>query len=66
VFDTEQKSVKAQMKAAGKGGHRVALLLGPDELARGGVQVKDLAGGEQREVRRGEVVAAVRALLGRD
>jgi histidyl-tRNA synthetase len=63
VFDTEQKSVKAQMKAAGKGGHRVALLLGPDELARDGVQIKDLTGGEQREERRGAVVAAVRALL---
>ncbi len=64
VFDTEAKSLKAQMKAAGKGGHRVALLLGPEELERGVVQVKDLAGGEQRAVPRGRLVAEVRAFLG--
>jgi histidyl-tRNA synthetase len=64
VFDTEAKSLKAQMKAAGKGGHRLALLLGPEELERGVVQVKDLAGGEQRAVPRDRLVDEVRAFLG--
>jgi histidyl-tRNA synthetase len=63
VFDTEGKSLTAQMKAAGKGGHRLAIVLGPDEVERGVVQVKDLASGEQREVPRGELVRAARALL---
>jgi histidyl-tRNA synthetase len=63
VYDTEGKNVKAQMKAAGKGGHRIAAVLGPEELERGAVQLKDLGTGEQREVARAEVVAAARALL---
>ncbi|MCZ6598361.1 MAG: histidine--tRNA ligase [Planctomycetota bacterium] len=57
VYDTERKSLKAQMKAAGRGGHRLALILGPDELERSVVQLKDLAAGEQREVPRARVGA---------
>jgi histidyl-tRNA synthetase len=64
VFDTEGKSLKAQMKAAGKGGHRLAIVLGPDEVERGVVQLKDLGTGDQRAVPRAEIVAASRALLG--
>jgi len=63
VFDTEGKSLKAQMKAAGKGGHRLAIVLGPDEVERGVAQLKDLARGEQREVPRAELVAAANAVL---
>ncbi|MEM7308624.1 MAG: histidine--tRNA ligase [Planctomycetota bacterium] len=63
VYDTEKKSVKSQLKAAAKGGHRLAVLLGPDELERGVVQLKDLAAGEQREVARAQLVAEARALL---
>jgi histidyl-tRNA synthetase len=63
IFDTEGKTLKAQMKAAGKGGHRLAIVLGPDEVERGVVQLKDLASGDQREIPRGEVVRAARALL---
>ncbi|MEN9934607.1 MAG: hypothetical protein RLZZ387_1186 [Chloroflexota bacterium] len=37
-----------------------ALVLGPDELARGEVVVKDLRSGEQRSVRREDVAAAIR------
>jgi histidyl-tRNA synthetase len=38
---------------------RYALVLGPDESARGEVVVKDLRGGDQRAVPRGEVVATL-------
>ena len=52
------------MKEAGKGGHRFAAVIGPDELERGTVQLKDLATGEQRELARAELVDALRAALG--
>lgn len=63
VYDTEGKGVKAQMKAAARGGHRLALILGPDELERGTVQLKDLARAEQREVERAALVAEAKRAL---
>ena len=63
VYDVEQRSLKNQMKVAGRGGHRFALVLGGEELRKGTVQLKNLAGGEQREVARGELVGALRAAL---
>ena len=65
IYDVERRSLKAQMKEAGKGGHRFAAVIGPDELERGTVQLKDLATGEQRELARAELVDALRAALGR-
>ena len=56
VYDLDRKSVKAQMKAANKGGHRYAVILGSAELERGAVQVKDLEAGEQNEVPRAALV----------
>jgi histidyl-tRNA synthetase len=50
-----------QFKEADRKGVRFALVLGPDELARGEVVVKDLQGGEQRAIARGEVLAALQA-----
>lgn len=52
-----------QMKAADKAGVRFVAILGPDELERGAVQLKDLASGEQRDVPRGEIGATIRAAL---
>jgi len=52
VYDVEARSLKAQMKLAGKGGHRYAALLGEAEHARGTVQLKDLETGEQQELQR--------------
>lgn len=49
-----------QLREADAKGLSFALVLGPDELARGEVVVKDLRSGEQRSVPRGEVVAAVK------
>jgi histidyl-tRNA synthetase len=57
LYDVEQRSLKAQMKLAGKGGHRYAVLLGGEEQKRGTVQLKDLASGEQHELARAELFA---------
>ena len=51
------RRLRAQLKAADRAGARVAVLIGPEELARGGVTLKDLASGEQRPLAREEVVA---------
>ncbi len=48
-----------QFKEADRKGVPFALVLGPDELARGEAVVKDLATGEQRTVPRSEVAAAL-------
>ncbi|NTV63397.1 MAG: histidine--tRNA ligase [Oscillochloris sp.] len=48
-----------QLKEADRKGVRYALVLGPDEVARGEVVLKDLRGGEQRTLPRAEVVAAL-------
>ena len=50
-------NLKRRMERANKAGARVAVLLGPDELARGVAQVKDLATGEQAEVALPDLVA---------
>jgi histidyl-tRNA synthetase len=63
VFDVEQRSLKAQMKLAGKGGHPFAVVLGPDEIAGDKVQLKDLGTGEQHEVARGALPGELRARL---
>ncbi|HEY7780704.1 MAG TPA: His/Gly/Thr/Pro-type tRNA ligase C-terminal domain-containing protein, partial [Ktedonobacterales bacterium] len=53
--------VGKDLKDAARQGARYAVLLLPDELARGAVIVRDLARGEQREVPRERVVEVVRA-----
>ncbi|MFT5081588.1 MAG: histidyl-tRNA synthetase [Bacteroidia bacterium] len=59
IYDVDERSFKAQMKAAGKGGHKYAVILGEDELARGVVQLKDLEAKSQEEVARDELVEAI-------
>ncbi len=63
--DLRGTSVKSQMRRADRSGARVALIVGEAEHARGVVQARDLAGKEQHEVARGEVVAHVRRRLER-
>lgn len=59
-----ERSMKAQLRAANNHGAKVALILGEDELASGGVVVKDLAGdSEQASVKREEVAERVLSLL---
>ncbi len=50
------RSLKAQMKYAGKLKPRYTVLLGSDELARGAVSVKNMAQGEQKEVLLSQVI----------
>ena len=42
--------MKSSMRQAGKSGARCALILGSDEMARGTVTVKNMDGGDQKEV----------------
>ena len=62
-LDYLQRSLKVQMREAGRCGARVTALLGEDELARGHVTLRDMASGEQQSVPRGEAVARVRAMV---
>ena len=52
-----------QFKAALESGAKLALIYGGDELARGVVKMRDLAGRTEREVPREQVPAAVRDFL---
>ena len=61
-MDYEGRSPKSQMRAANRSGAPVCLLLGPDELARGEVTVKDMTQGEQRTVARDQAVEQVAAI----
>ncbi|HEY8341244.1 MAG TPA: histidine--tRNA ligase [Egibacteraceae bacterium] len=60
----DQRSIKAQFKVADRSGASVAVVLGPDEVARGVVTVRDLRSGEQSEIARDRVVDALAARVG--
>ena len=45
--DYEDKSLKAMFKAADKRGAQLMVILGPDELERGEVKVKDFRSGDE-------------------
>jgi histidyl-tRNA synthetase len=57
------RSMKAQMKAAGRSGARVAVIVGERERADGAAAVRDLGRGEQEIVPRDQVADRVRKLL---
>jgi histidyl-tRNA synthetase len=59
ALDPHEKLGK-QLKYADRRGIPFALVLGPDELARGEVVLKDLRSGEQRSLPRAQVAAALR------
>jgi histidyl-tRNA synthetase len=59
----DERTMKAQLRAADHSGARVALIVGPDEVAGGTVSLKLLReDGEQRIVPAADVVEAVRAV----
>ena len=62
AFDA--RSMKAQMKGAGRSGARVAVIVGEQEAEDGTVTVRDLASSEQVTVAGAEVVDHVRKVLG--
>jgi histidyl-tRNA synthetase len=61
----DDRSMKAQFKAADKSGARWVLIVGPDEAASGTVSLRPLRGsGDQRTVPVADVVDAVRSATG--
>jgi histidyl-tRNA synthetase len=60
----DNRSMKAQMKAADRSGAMLVLIIGEDELAAGTVTVRDLRGeGGQQQVERTRLVDHLRPLL---
>jgi histidyl-tRNA synthetase len=59
----DERSFKAQFKAADRSGARVAVVVGPDEVERGVVGLKPLRGGEQVEVPEELLVQRVREMI---
>jgi len=55
TYGLREQSVRKQLKAAAQEGARHTVVLGPDELARGAVMVRNMATGEEREVPLGEL-----------
>ncbi len=53
------RSLKAQMKQAGRQGARFVVVLGEDELARGVAALRDMRQGEQREVPLHQLVSSL-------
>ena len=54
-----------QFKAAAESGAQLALVYGTDELAKGAIKVRNLTDRSEQDVPRGDVVARVRAFLGK-
>jgi histidyl-tRNA synthetase len=63
--DLEARGFGAQMKAAGKSGARLLVIVGEEEWARGEVVVKDLASGTQETLSRDGLEGALRERLAR-
>lgn len=61
--DFEERSVRALFKAADKRGVKLLALLGPDEISRGSIKIKDLRNGEEFHLANDAGLAA--ALTGR-
>jgi histidyl-tRNA synthetase len=57
------RSMKSQMKAAGRSGARVAVIVGSQEVADSTATVRDLGRGEQEIVPRDQLVERVRKVL---
>ena len=50
AYGLKEQSLGKQMKAAAREGAREALIVGPDELARGRVLVRNMTSGDEREI----------------
>lgn len=64
-MDYMSRSLKAQLKYAGKSNYRFVVILGEEELGRGQAGVKDMASGEQQNVALGEIAAYLTSRLSR-
>ena len=63
VTDPSARSLRSQLTQADKAKARLALILGPEEIERGFVQVRRLDEAERLDVPRAEIAAKVRELL---
>jgi histidyl-tRNA synthetase len=63
-YSFKQDGLGKQLKLADARGAALAIVIGPDDRARGEVQIKDLVGKSQRAVAATEVVGEVRRLVG--
>ena len=59
----ENRSMKAQMKAADRSGATVAVIIGSDELAAGTAVVRPMRGGDQRVVARADLLSDLRTRI---
>jgi histidyl-tRNA synthetase len=55
----DNRSMKAQMKAADRSGAQVAIIIGSNELEAGQVVIRPMNSGEQYSVNRVDLVAAI-------
>jgi histidyl-tRNA synthetase len=62
-MDMSGRSLKAQMKAAGRQGARFTVVVGEAEVDGGLVQLKDMESGEQQALPAGELPAALAKAL---
>ena len=60
----EAAKLQKQFKYADRIGAKVTLVLGPDEVARGQVTVKNLSNGEQTVIPQNEAVPVIRKMVG--
>ncbi len=63
-FDHQGRSLKAQMREAGRLGARFAVIVGEDELKRGVAALKDMGTGEQVEAQLSDLFGALEERLG--
>lgn len=61
-MDYQGRSLKAQMKYAGKLGVLHTVIIGEEELQRGCVVLRDMAAGEQREVKVSDIVRGIKKI----
>ena len=59
-LDFEARSVKAQMRSANKSAARYALFIGPEEIQKGVLKLKNMKDGSERTVSQEEAVALLR------
>jgi histidyl-tRNA synthetase len=55
----DNRSMKAQMKAADRSGAQVAIIIGSNELEAGQAVIRPMNSGEQYSVNRGELLSAI-------
>ena len=55
VMDYQGRSIKAQMREANKRGVDYVLIRGEEEMAKGGVKLKDMETGGEKFVLEGEI-----------